>query len=80
MPTNWTDDPVLAGNTWIKAIHINELRSAINSGLSDAGLKHYNWTGTITAGVTPILAQHIVELRSAAQNLWSVKRLGLLPA
>ena len=63
---SWTDD-IIAGATRIKAVHINELRNAIDVVRSYYGLSEYDWPETIIAGKTSMRgwAGHLTELRSA---------------
>ena len=60
----FTDDPLVAGTTVVKVLHITELRTAIDSYRVRASLSAYAWSTTIAAD-TPIAAAHIVELRTA---------------
>jgi hypothetical protein len=76
----WTDDPVTT-ETPIKAVHVNELRRAIDTLRSQADLASFTWTDDpIMAGGTVIRAIHFLELRQAIQDLWEFARLGTLPA
>lgn len=61
-PPVFTDDPLTAGVT-IKAVHVTELRSAVNQARSLGGLGAASWAESVTSGVT-IKAAHIVELRT----------------
>ena len=58
----FTDDPLIPGVTVIKAVHITELRDAINQARARAGLSAASWAESVTSGVM-IKAAHIVELR-----------------
>lgn len=62
-PPVFTDDPLVAGTTTIKAVHITELRDAVNQLRSRAGLAAAVWTDAQLAGVI-IKAVHITELRA----------------
>ena len=62
---SYTDNPLMAGSTVIKAQHINELRVAVNAVRATAGLPQASWTDASLPGVF-IKAVHITELR---QNL-----------
>lgn len=62
---SYTDDPLVATSTVIKAQHINELRVAVNAVRTTAGLPQASWTDASLPGVF-IKAVHITELR---QNL-----------
>jgi fibronectin type 3 domain-containing protein len=59
----FTDDPLIAGATPVKAVHLSELRLAVNAVRQLAGLPSYPFSGG-GAG-TPIVASHIAELRTA---------------
>jgi hypothetical protein len=60
----FTDDPLVPGETVIKAIHLIELREAVNAVRAAAGLAPVSWTDPSPAGV-PVRAVHIEELREA---------------
>lgn len=60
----FTDDPLVAGTTLVKAVHITELRSAVNAVRAAAGLSAATWTDSSLTSVE-IKAVHISELRSA---------------
>jgi hypothetical protein len=59
----FTDDPIVAGSTLIKAVHFNELRTAVNAVRAAAGLPVANFTDTLAAGGV-VKAVHVTELRS----------------
>src|SRR5262245_23354890 len=40
----FTDDPLVAGSTVVKAVHVTELRIAVNAVRAAAGLSAANWT------------------------------------
>jgi alpha-tubulin suppressor-like RCC1 family protein len=64
--TAFTDDPLIAGSTAIKAGHLTELRTRIDAVRARYGLGMYSYTDpTITRGVTIVKAQHIIEMRAA---------------
>lgn len=60
---SFTDPALSAGVTLIKAVHITELRTAVNLVRAAAGIGAGAFGETITAGVTPARASHIDELR-----------------
>lgn len=65
-PAVFTDNPIVAGTTIVKALHINEIRTAINRYRASVGLAASTWsTPTLTAGSTIISATDITEMRSA---------------
>ena len=62
----FTDDPLVAGVTPVRAVHLLELRSRIDAARRRLGLAATAWTdAVIVAGVTPTRAVHLRELRSA---------------
>lgn len=60
----FTDDPIVARSTVVRAAHFMELRTAINSVRSALGLTPFTWTATPTPG-TEISVVHVTELRTA---------------
>jgi M6 family metalloprotease-like protein len=60
----FTNDPLGAGTTTIKGIHLTEMRTAVNAVHVLAGLGTATWTDPSPVGVR-IKAVHITELRSA---------------
>jgi hypothetical protein len=60
---SFTDDPLSAGTT-VKAVHIMELRSAVNAYRAAAGLTAATFTDASLTGV-PFKAIHVLELRAA---------------
>jgi len=63
----FTDDPLTAGTTLIKAAHVTELRARIDAQRQRFGLGPYGWANvTLTpAGTVVIQAVHIIEMRTA---------------
>lgn len=62
----FTDDPLVAGTTTVKATHITQLRTAVNAVRTLASLGAGTYTDpTLTAGVTTAKAVHINDLRTA---------------
>jgi hypothetical protein len=62
----FTDDPLTARTTGVKAVHLTELRSAINTLRVLYGLAAAIWTdATLTPGVTVVKAVHVTDLRTA---------------
>jgi hypothetical protein len=62
----FTDDPIIPGTTFIKAVHITELRSRIDAIRVAKGLAPYAWSDpSLAVGWAPIRAQYIVDLRAA---------------
>ncbi|HWW60768.1 MAG TPA: hypothetical protein VN181_05310, partial [Thermoanaerobaculia bacterium] len=73
----FTDEPLVAPSTPFKAVHLTEMRSAVNavralgSATTGGGLPPATWTDPSPAGVR-VRAAHITELRTAldaARNL-----------
>lgn len=60
----FTDDPISAGSTVIKAVHVTELRTAVNAVRAAAGLTPVTFTDSSLTGTAP-KALHVTELRSA---------------
>ncbi len=66
----WTDNPLETGITIIKAIHITELRNAINTLRNNNSLPPYSWTDpTLTQGSSVIKPEHMNELRTAIEEV-----------
>lgn len=65
VPLAWTDDPLVAGTTHLKAVHLTELRSRVNTVRATFGLGAFAWTNAITAGSTLAKAVDVIELRTA---------------
>ena len=68
----FTDDPIVAGVTPVRAVHFLELRARIDAARAAAGLAGYAWTDRVlTAGVTPIRLVHLQELRRALEQAYA---------
>ena len=77
--THWTDHPV-ATESPIRAVHVNELRRAIDIHRRRLGIPAYPWTDDpAIRWVTYVRACHFLEIREATQELWNARRMGLLP-
>ena len=62
----FTDDPIVAGVTPVRAVHFTELRAHIDALREEAGLGRFRWTDPVLrAGVTPVRLVHLLELREA---------------
>lgn len=69
-PLTFTDDPLQVGVTPVKAVHLTELRNAINTLRTRWGLTAIAWpSGAISSG-TVIQAAHLTELRSALGDVY----------
>lgn len=67
----FTDPTLTAGSTPIKAVHVTELRSAINTLRAVNNLAAFSWTDpTLTAGTTPAKKVHMDELRQALNEAY----------
>lgn len=66
----WTDDPLVANTTPIKAKHATELRTNIDADLVAVGEAKYSWTDTITANSTVIKAKHFSEMQTALDKAY----------
>jgi len=58
-------ETITAGVTTVKASHVTELRTNINTVRGKVGLAAYSWANTITQSVTTVAASHWLELRTA---------------
>lgn len=68
----FTDDPLLAGSTTVKAVHVTELRSRINAVRALVGLSQFSWTNpTLTVANTFVSAIHITEMRTALKEAFA---------
>ena len=62
----FTDDPIVPGETPVKAVHFTELRARIDVLRGEAGLAPFRWTDPVLrAGVTPVKLAHLLDLREA---------------
>lgn len=65
------DNPLVAGSTPIKAIHLTELRLAIDQARSRRALAPFSWIDpVIVPGVTPVRAVHIAQMRTALSQAY----------
>ena len=68
----FTDDPIVAGETPVRAVHFTELRTRIDALRSSAGLRRFAWMDPVLrAGVTPVRLVHLTELRSALAGAYA---------
>lgn len=70
----FTDDPIAARVTVIRAVHMLELRAAVNAVRALAGLPPYAFTDAARPGV-PLKAVHVEELRRAVDEAYRAMRL-----
>ncbi|GEM_PF-461504 len=71
----FTDDPIVAGTTPVKAAHITELRTAINAVRVLAGIGTTTFTDTLTPLSTKVRATHVSELRTALSAAFTAMSL-----
>jgi hypothetical protein len=74
----FTDNPLIAGVTTIKAVHLTELRQAVDAVRVLSGLTAATWTDPSPAGV-PIKAIHIQELRTKLDEALSLLSRPMAP-
>jgi hypothetical protein len=61
----FTDDPLTPG-TFVKSVHITELRERIDALRAAHGLPAYNWADpNVVVGFSVVRAQHLLDLRTA---------------
>ena len=67
----FTDDPLTTQTTEVKAAHVTELRTAIDTLRSRVGLGAVSYTdATLTAGTSVIRRVHLIELRTALDAVY----------
>ena len=75
----FVDPTLVAGGTTIKAVHLTQLRAAVNAVRVLAGLGSYSFTdANILSGSTSVKALHVLEARTALDEARAL--LGLPPA
>lgn len=68
---SFTDDPIEAGVTAVKAVHFTELRQRIDALRVSHGLAPSLWIdATLKADTTPVAAVHVSELRQALRQAY----------
>ena len=67
----FTDNPLVAGTTMMKVVHVAELRTAIATARARNGLGAFTWGDTLTARTTAIKAAHISEMRTAINQIYT---------
>lgn len=73
LPVSFTDNPLVVGSTKLKAVHITEMREAINVVRERYGLIAAAWTDTITAQPTAVKAVHLAEMRTALAAVYTAR-------
>ena len=67
----FTDNPLVAGVTPVKAQHVVELRQAIDALRTKRSISAFSWTdATLTARTSIVRAQHLAELRTALAEVY----------
>ena len=67
----FTDDPIVAGETPVRAAHFRELRERIDGLRATHGLNRFRWTdSTLATGATPVKGIHMTELRTALRQAY----------
>jgi hypothetical protein len=67
----FTDDPLVRRVTVAKAVHVTEMRQAVDELRTRYGLPALVWTdASLAAGATQISAAHLVELRTALADVF----------
>src|SRR6266508_520677 len=70
----FTDDPVTAGVTVVKAAHVSELRTCVAALRAQSSLPVVNWTDPVLhPRLTVVRAVHLVEIRSALQGVYTAR-------
>jgi hypothetical protein len=59
----WTDPVLTAGVTPVRAIHLSELRAALDAVYAADGLAPPDWGSAPVAQLTPVAAAHIEQVR-----------------
>lgn len=79
MATSWTDEGasspsarVASNVTYIKAVHINELKTAIDAERTRRGSAAYPWVGfpAVAGAASGVLKTYIEQLRLATLGTW----------
>lgn len=69
--SGFTDDPLSAGSTVVKAVHITELRARVNTLRARFGLAAFSWTDASAGAGTIARGIHLTELRSALEQAYT---------
>jgi hypothetical protein len=72
----FTDATLTARVTVVRAVHVSELRAAIDTLRARQGLTAFAWTdSSLAASVTPIKRSHLVEMRTALTAVFTARGL-----
>lgn len=69
--TNFTDHPLAAGTTVIRALHVTELRDRIDALRTRFALLPFAWTDSSLGAGTIARAVHVEDLRTALQQAYA---------
>ena len=70
--STFVDDPLVPRVTVIKAVHVTDLRLAIDQERTRRGLGAFSWTDPVlTPGITVISRLHLVEMRLALNQAYA---------
>lgn len=71
LAASWTDVPVVAGTTEVKAAHIMELRTALDNICDYYGMDRTDWGGDVVAGTTPsvLWPSHMQQIQQTARRI-----------
>jgi len=74
-PGAFADDPLAAGATLVKAVHVTDLRLAIDRERTRRSLPAFAWADPVLVpGVTPVRAIHLAEMRTALTQAYEAAR------
>ena len=74
VPRAFTDHPLVAGVTPVRAVHFTELRARIDGVRRSVGLGPYAWTDPVlSAGATRVRLAHLQEMRWALAPVFGAK-------
>ena len=67
----WTDDPIVAGETPVKAAHIMELRACLDNICDYYAIPRTDWGGDVVAGVTPdrLWPTHMAAIQGTVRRI-----------
>lgn len=69
-PSSFTDDPLVAGVTTIRAVHVSELRARTDVQRARCNRDAFAWSGGLAAG-QPVTAAHVQDLRDALSGAYA---------